>query len=413
MSALPSTDAVPSAAPPRRMLLVLAYLAFVSLGLPDAVLGIAWPSIRETFALPQAVMGALLAASASAYFLSGLLAGRFVSALGIGGLLAASTGLVTLGVTGYTLAPAFVLMVGAACIIGFGSGAVDAGLNTYAAQNFGPRHMSWLHAAYSVGAALGPMLMTTVLTAGAHWQVGYAVIAATLGLLAVAFITSRRQWGGPPALASSEAPVSPAPGAGLTARAVLRRPRVWLQIGLFFVYGGIEVTAGQWSYTVLTESRAVSTATAGAWVVLYWGSLLAGRILLGFVVERIGTARLLRLSSVAAMLGALLFALPGLPGVFSALGLAILGFALAPIFPGLMSETPRRVGGEAAAHSVGFQVSAATAGIAILPSSAGLLGEKMGLSAVPVFLALIAALFLVLHELLVAHADRPASGNAS
>ena len=173
--------ASPERARPRPALLALAYLAFVSLGLPDAVLGVAWPSLRDTFSLPQTGMGAILTATAAAYFVSGLLAGRLMRALRIGLLLAASTALVAMGLAGYTTVPLFALFLFAACFIGFGSGAIDAALNTYAAHHFGARHMTWLHAAYSVGAALGPVLLTALLARGAGWRSGYAVIGAVLG----------------------------------------------------------------------------------------------------------------------------------------------------------------------------------------------------------------------------------------
>ncbi len=386
---------------PRPGLLALAYLAFVSLGLPDAVLGVAWPSLRDTFSLPQAGMGAILTATAAAYFVSGLLAGRLMRALRIGLLLAASTALVAMGLAGYTTVPVFALFLFAACFIGFGSGAIDAALNTYAAHHFGARHMTWLHAAYSVGAALGPVLLTALLARGAGWRSGYAVIGAVLGGLALTFVILRRWWEGGPELPGAE-PASPVTPSGTSGEA-LRRPRVWLQILVFFFYTGVEVTAGQWSFTVLTEGRGLGTAEAGSQVSLYWGSLLVGRILSGFIVERMGPVRMLRLSTVLAVVGALLFALPVLP---PALGLGLLGFALAPIFPALMSETPRRVGTDVAAHAVGFQVSAATMGVAALPSAAGFLAERFGLGVIGPQLLLYTVVLALLHGVLSATADR-------
>ncbi|KFA88762.1 MFS transporter [Archangium violaceum] len=405
MSRPPEPSSTPAA--PRPGLLALSYLAFVSLGLPDAVIGVAWPSVRETFSLPQAALGAALAMAASAYFTSGLFAGRFMRTAGIGTLLAVSTALAATGVTGYGVAPAFALFITAACFVGLGSGAIDTGLNTYAAHHFGARHMTWLHAAYSVGAALGPVLMTALLTHGAGWRAGYAVIGGALALLAVAFTGMRRQWdagpGSSPPTAEAPAPVD-ATSPTVTAGATLRRPRVWLQIAIFFLYSGVEVTAGQWSYTVLTEARGLGTALAGTWVSLYWAGLLAGRIVLGFVVERMGPVRLLRLGTAGTVVGALLLALPAVPAV---LGLALLGFSLAPIFPALMSETPRRVGADAAAHAVGFQVSAATMGVAVVPSAAGLIGERLGLAAITPLILGVAVLLAGVHEVLVALADRP------
>jgi fucose permease len=397
----------------RPALLALAYLAFVSLGLPDTVLGVAWPSLRRSFALLQAGLGAPLAASAATYFVSGVLAGRLMRLAGVGGLLAASTWLVAVGVAGYASSAGFAAFLVAACLVGFGSGAVDAGLNTYGAHHFGARQLTWLHAAYSAGAALGPAIMTALLARGAGWRAGYAGLCAALAALAVAFTATRRRWvGGQPSPAVLDAPASlgtevlDEAARGSTGWTALRHPRVWLQVAVFFVYSGTEIAAGQWSYTVLTEARGVAATTAGTWVTLYWASLLAGRIVLGFVVERVGTVRLLRLATASAVAGALLFAAPGVPVTAGAIGLAFLGFALAPIYPGLMAETPRRVGAAAAPHAVGFQVSAATIGVAVVPNLAGIAGEGLGLHAVSAFVAGCAVLLAVLHERLVATADR-------
>ena len=398
---------MPSDRRPAPALVALGYLAFISLGLPDAVPGIAWPSVREEFDLPQAALGAAIAAGAIASFVSGATAGRLVERFGVGALLAGSTALAALGVAGFAGAPAFVLFLVAAAVVGFGSGAVDAGLNAYAAHNFPARHMTWLHAAYSVGAAIGPALMTAVLARGASWRAGYATIAAILAGLAVVYALARRRWGAAAAHDHdvAEEAATPIVDARL-ARQALRRPRLWLQLALFVVYAGLEVVAGQWSYTVLVEARGASAEAAGTIVTLYWSSLLAGRILLGFVVERVGPVRLLRLGTLGAVLGAALVAIPDAPLAVAAAGLMTLGFAIAPIFPALMGETPRRIGRDVATHAVGFQISSATLGVALLPGIAGLLGQRLGLDAIPIFVVACAVVFVALHETLVAVADR-------
>ncbi len=186
----------------------------------------------------------------------------------------------------------------------------------------------------------------------------------------------------------------------------LRSGRVWLQIVIFFFYTGIEVSAGQWSYTLLTEERGMGSTAAGTWVAAYWGGLLAGRLVLGFVVERIGQVTMLRLATLGVLLFAVLFAIPGLK--VGAAALPLLSFSLASIYPGLMSETPRRVGAETSPHAVGFQVSAATLGVAVVPSVAGLVGERFGMGAIGWVIACGALLLAGLHERLVAVADRPA-----
>jgi fucose permease len=390
-------------------LLALAYLAFVSLGLPDAVPGVAWPSVRDTFGVAQSGLGIAIAAAALASFASGAVAGRLVDRFGIGALLAGSTALAALGVAGYGAAPTFALFLVAAAVVGFGSGAVDAGLNAYAAHHFPARHMTWLHAAYSTGAAIGPALMTAVLARGASWRAGYGVVAAILALLALAYTTARRQWTSDAPPEAHGEPRSDAAVAGRAGRA-LRMPRLWLHLALFVVYAGLEVVAGQWSYTVLVEGRGAGVETSGAVVTLFWTSLLAGRVVLGFVVERIGTVRLLRLGTVGAVLGAALAALPGAPVALTAVGLATLGLSIAPIYPALMGETPRRIGRDVAMHAVGFQISASTFGVASLPALAGLLGERLGLNAIPMLVLVCAVLFLALHEAMVAVADRDDGG---
>jgi fucose permease len=393
-------------------LLVLAYLAFISLGLPDAVLGVAWPSLRESFGLPQALLGVPLAVAAVAYFCSGLLAGRLMQGLGIGRLLAGSTALVAAGILCYSVAPAFLLIVLLSPLVGFGSGAIDSALNSYAARHFSAKHMSWLHAAYAGGAMAGPAVMTAVLGVGASWRWGYGAVGLTLAALVPAFVATRKRWevepSTPPVVVDAPGNVGPVPldAPPVGTFSALRNGRVWLHILVFFFYTGIEVSAGQWSYTVLTEDRGLGGTAAGSWVAAYWGGLLAGRLVLGFAVERVGQVRMLRLATLGVLVFAVLFAIPGLE--VGAAALPLLSFSLASIYPGLMSETPRRVGERIAPHSVGFQVSAATLGVAVMPSVAGLVSERFGLSAIGWVIAGGALVLLGLHERLVAVADRPA-----
>jgi fucose permease len=389
---------------PSLFLLVLSFLAFVSLGLPDTVLGVAWPFVRDRFGLGQAGMSVILGFGVAGYFLSGLLAGRLVKAMGVGALLAASSALVAIGLAGYAAAPRWWLFFPMASIIGLGSGAIDSGLNGYAARHFPVSHVNWLHASWSLGATAGPAMMTAVLAGGAPYAVGYAILAAALGSMALAFAGTRRSWddpgesrdapGEPAAAAAPAAAVEPAP-----VGEVLRRGKVWLQIFIYFVYTGVETGTGAWCFTVLRDGRGLSVEAAGAWTTAFWGALLAGRVVLGFVVDRVGPDRLLRIVSGTAVLGVAAFA--GLPGLSGRLGLVVLGASLAPIFPTLMARTPARLGEDATAHAVGFQVSAATLGSAVLPGAYGLLAARAGVGVIPYALCAAALLLLALHEGLV------------
>jgi fucose permease len=333
-------------------------------------------------------MGVALSANVAGYFVSGLVAGRASAQLGVGGILALSTCLVAAGLAGLALAPAWPVFVGCAVVVGIGSGAVDAALNTYAAVHFAPRHMNWLHACYSAGATLGPAAMTAAL-AGGSFRAGYAALAATLGTMALSFLVTRHRWG-PRGVAGA-----PPPG---SVWAALRLPRVWLQVAIFFTYTGLEGSAGQWAFTVLREVRGLPLETAGMWTAFYWGSIAGGRVAIGFAADRLGPDRLVRAGTLGVLAGTLMYAL--LPGVAGRAGLVLLGLSLAPIFPMLMSHTPDRLGAAIAAHAVGFQVSAATLGVAALPSACGALADSFGLRSIPGALVGLAAVLAGLCALL-------------
>lgn len=375
------------AATPRRLLLVVAYLGFVSLALPDAALGIAWPSLRDGFGLPQSGLGLVLAATAAGFFVSSVSAGRLLEALGVGRLLAASTAIVGLALAGMALAPAFVVLLALAPFVGLGSGAIDAGLNAYAAKRFDARHMTWLHAAFGLGAAIGPLAMTAAIVATGSWRPGYAALAAIMLLLALVFVATRGLWradaGG--AVAAPE-PVRVSP------RLALAHPTVRLQVAIFALYVGVEVSAGAWAFTVLSESRGLSVEVAGIAVALYWGGLFVGRLAFGAFAERIGVDRSVRIGFVGAALAAFVFAVaPGLVGIAA---LAALGFLLAPIYPLLMLRTPQRIGDALSAHAIGFQTSAAMLGAVLLPALGGVVADLVDLEGVPL-LMLAASLALV------------------
>ncbi len=385
----------------RVLLLAIAYLSFISLGLPDATIGITWTSVRTTFALPQSGLGAVLVSAGLGYFISSFFAGQLVRRLGVGSLLALSSALVAIGLVGYALAPAWLVFVSCALLIGAGSGAIDAGLNTYAANHFSAKQINWLHACYGIGITSGSVLMTAVLADTGSWRWGYGAIAVLIGLMATTFCLTRRAWEQSRPIAASVAasPLElPAKLPDLKLLTTLRQPLVWLQIAVFFMYTGAEVTVGQWSLTFYTEARSISLETAGIWVGLYWGSLTVGRILFGFIVMRLGTDRLLRLSTFSVVVGSLLYAI-GSPAL-SLIGFALIGFSLAPIFPCLMAQTPYRLGHHAT-NAIGFQVSAAMLGGAIVPSVTGLLVTHFSLEVIRAVVVIVALALWLLHESLV------------
>jgi fucose permease len=265
------------------------------------------------------------------YFLSSFFTGRLLNLLGIGVLLAASSTLVAFSAFGYAFAPLWALFAAYSLLHGLGSGAIDAGLNHYVVHHFSARHMTWLHACYSVGAMLGPLIMTSAIAGNGSWRAGYLIVAAVLLCLALLFGATRHKWDEPERAVATEQTESASVGIAET----LRHPAVWLQVALFFVYTGLEVTVGQWSFTLLTEARHVPKETAGTWVTLYWASIGVGRLLFGSVVDRLGIDRLLRLSTLTSVLGTGLFALR-LSDLMSVTALVLAGLGLAAIYPCMM-----------------------------------------------------------------------------
>ncbi|MEH0973255.1 MFS transporter [Micromonospora sp. CPCC 205546] len=383
-----------STAPPRASLLLLAYLAFVSLGLPDGLIGVGWPSIRADFGVPTEAVGLVLTAGTAGYLTSSVLAGFTLARLGVGWLLAGSTLLASLALTGYASAPGLALMVGCALVLGLGSGAIDSGLNAYAAGAFGPRHMNWMHAFFGLGVALGPLIMTGALSAGLSWRWGYGLVAGAQLVLAAAFALTVRAWrerapaGGPAGSAPETTAVA------VPVRETLRLPAVWLGASAFVVYVAIEVAAGLWAFLLLTEGRGLGPAVAGVCVSGYWGSLFVGRVVQGVVAERLSAAAVLRGSLVAMAAGAVLIALPA-PAWVAVAGLFVVGFAAAPVFPLLTLTTADRVGAAHADRAIGLQIGAAGLGAALVPAGIGvLLGntsvELLGPALVVLALGLIA-----------------------
>lgn len=376
--------------------ILLAYVAFISLGLPDGLLGVAWPSIRDHFNRPLDSLGILLMASMAGYLTSSFFSGRSIARLGVGGLLAASCAATGVGLLGYTIAPNWWVMVALGVVAGLGAGAIDAGLNTYIAANHGEGLMQWLHASFGVGITLGPVIMTAGLNLTDNWCPGYWLVGSAQLMLAVCFVLTRHLWKEKPA-ENSAAP------ARLTDYSTplletLREPRAWLSIGIFFVYTGMEVTLGHWIYTLLTEGRGVAPAAAGMWAGSYWGMFTVGRILAGLYARRWRIKGLVRISLGAALVGALLLWWNPAQGV-SLFGVALTGFAIAPIFPALVSGTQQRVGAEHAANTIGMQIGAAGLGGALLPGAAGVIARYTTLEAIPIFLSIIILVLLGLYML--------------
>ncbi len=378
-------------------LIALAYIAFISLGLPDGLLGVAWPSMRADFGVPLDALGALLVLSTAGYLTSSFFSGRILSKLGVGGLLAVSCAATGGSLLGYTLMPTWWALVPLGLVIGLGAGAIDAGINTYIAAHHGESLMQWLHASFGVGITLGPIIMTAGLNLFGAWRVGYVAVGGAQLVLAACFAATTGLW------RRNSAPSDAAADVRLTdfktpLTATLRQRGTWLSMLLFFLYTGAEVVLGLWAYTLLTESRGIAPAVAGLWAGSYWGTFTVGRVVAGLYTRRIAANQLVQISLLGALAGALLLWWNPSQAI-SLLGVGLVGFSIAPIFPALVSGTNGRVGKEHAANTIGMQISSAGLGGAVLPTVAGSLARYISLEVIPIYLAALIVTLIVLHRI--------------
>ena len=341
--------------------LLLACVAYLSVALPGSTLGLLWPSIRLSLGQPVGALGILLIPGIAASVVSSAVTGRL--RLSAGPLVAASTLLIALALAAEALAPSMWVMTAGTVLFGVGFGALDTALNTHAARHFGARDINWMHASYGLGATLGPLLVTALLSADRSWRQTYGVMALVLAVLAGVLALARRRWD-VPASAPDPRPVSP-PAPPASAFGALT---------FTAVETGIESGAGIWGYLFLTAGRGLPPAAAGVAVAAYWAMMCVGRVVLGPVAERLGPARVLAAAVAGVPLGAVLMALP-IPGpcsgALAVAGLMLLGLAAAPVFPLFTLTT-------GTTRMVSLQVAASAVGGAAVPAGLGLLLGTVG-----------------------------------
>ncbi len=377
-----------------RFLVLLAGLAFISLGLPDGLLGVAWPSIRAFFERDLDALGLLLVSATGGYVASSFASGRILRHMNLGMVLAASCLLTGVALLGYAWSAHWFMLVALAVVLGLGGGAIDAALNTYAATNHGPQTLNWLHACYGIGAALGPVIMTTVIGRGLPWQRGYAVVGTAQLVLAVSFLLTLRAW------PHMSRPDPAAPGhPGATIRQTLALPAARLAIAAFIAYAGVEATFGAWTYTLLTAGRGLSPVEAGTVVSLFWGGLTAGRLLAASGGGLLTVGRLMHVAVWGVTLGAVIVWLSSGAGSTLA-GVALAGCACGPIFPTLVATTPARLGAAHTANAVGVQIAAAALGLSLVPALVGVIADAAGVDMIATLLVALSLLLAVVHRLL-------------
>ncbi len=380
-------------------LVLLTYIAFIALGMPDSLMGVGWPTMRNSanFNVPLDSLGMLMVTSTIGYLTASFMSGYLLRKMGVGGVLAASCALTGITLFSYTLVPTWWMMVLLGVFGGLGAGAIDAGLNTYAAANFPEGLMQWLHASYGIGVTFGPFIMTFGLSSLASWRFGYRAVAIFQIVLAISFLFTLKMWG--PKTKQDNTKVEKKITEYQTSyRETFKQPEVWLSMLLFIIYVGAEMGLGAWAYTLLTEARNIDPKIAGFWAGSFYGLFTIGRILAGFYARRIKTNVIILASTALAIVGSLMLWWNPLP-IVSLIGVVVIGFAIAPIFPSLTSGTSERVSPRFAANTIGMQMASSGLAGALIPSTMGILARRISLEVIPIILIVLFIAFLAVYLL--------------
>lgn len=351
------------------MFFSLTLLAFFAIALPDAMSGVVWPFMRVTFDEPLAALSLVLPFGVAATLVSTTCWTWAARRLGLGRLLAGSVGVSTVALLCCAIAPAYWVIVACAVLFGLSAGAIDAALNSYAARHFGPRQINFMHAAYGLGAAASPLIVSIVVNAGASWRWAYLVVMVIQGALSVVFAASSRRWNDT-VTAGNSGRSAPSPSSPDRRR---WRPPPGAVVGLLVaaVDCGLESAVGLWAFVFLLDAMTLTPGAAGLVVSGYWAALVLGRVLLGAVAERVGTWPVLAAATfLVVAAGALIVSHQPVP---AAAGIVLLGLAVAPIYPLLVLTTAERTTAGSVDRLVGFQAGATTVGAVTCSSITGLI----------------------------------------
>ena len=345
------------------LLLLVIYLAFISLGLPDSILGAAWPSMYPALGVPVSSAGIIAMIISAGTILSSLLSGHTVRRLGTGMVTLLSVGMTAVALLGFSISGKFWMLCLWAVPYGLGAGSVDAALNNYVALHYSSRHMNWLHCFWGVGATAGPLLMGLCLSNGLYWSAGYRIIGLLQIVLAVGLALSLRLWAKPPTEAPDAQPDGKQKHGVWQA---LKLPGAGLLMTAFFCYCAVEVTAGLWIASYLVLVRGVAADRAAWFASVFYLGITAGRLLSGLVSERLGNRTMVRIGE-AMMISGITLCLMNIGTETLLAGIVMLGLGCAPVYPALLHETPVNFGKKNSQALMGIQMASAYTGSTLMP----------------------------------------------
>ena len=376
------------------LLLAIIYLSFISLGLPDALLGSAWPTMYPEFGVPVSYMGAISRIISLGTIVSSLQSDRLTRKLGTGKVTAFSVACTAIALLGFSFAHSFWELCLWAIPYGLGAGSVDASLNNYVALHYKSRHMSWLHCMWGIGATEGPYIMGYALTGGAGWNGGFRYVAFLQMALTVILFISLPLWKGQYIRVERK---GAKPGKALSLREIFQIPGAKEIMLCFFCYCGIEQTAGLWASSFLTLQKGISADTTASLASMFYLGITLGRAVCGFITFKLNDTQMIRLGQGIIAVGVLALLLPG-PNFVAMAGLILIGLGCAPIYPCIIHSTPAHFGEEKSQAVIGVQMACAYVGSLLLPPLFGLIANHISAAWLPGYLLVILVLMICMHE---------------
>lgn len=376
------------------VLLIIIYVAFISLGLPDSILGAAWPSMQPNLAVPFSYAGVISIIIAGGTILSSLFSNRVIYRLGTGKVTALSVAMTAAALFGFSVSDSFWQLCLWGIPYGLGAGSVDAALNHYVALHYKAKHMSWLHCFWGIGATAGPYIMGFVLTRGMTWNTGYRSIAILQILLTAVLIVTLPLWKDGKAAEAESEKQRP-----LSLAEVMRLPGAKQVMVGFFCYCSVEATAGLWASSYLVLNRGISAEAAAKWAAIFYLGITLGRFLCGFITLKAEDKNMIRMGQLLIACGLVMFFVP-FGKAFALIGLILTGAGCAPIYPSLIHATPDTFGKEASQSVIGVQMASAYVGTTFMPPLFGMLSENVGIGFYPLYLLLFLGLMVWMLECL-------------
>ena len=375
-----------------QLLLPIIYLAFISLGLPDSVLGSAWPTLYPQLGVPVSYMGIVSMLIAAGTIISSLQSDRLTHAFGTGKVTAFSVLTTAVALFGFSISTRFWHLCIWAIPYGLGAGSVDASLNNYVALHYKSRHMSWLHCMWGVGCSTGPMIMGYVLSSGRAWYVGYRSIGTIQIVLTAVLFLSLPLWKKPQGESGGKDDSKP-----LTLKEIIAIPGAKEVMFCFFGYCALEQTAGPWTASYLTLTKGVSPETAALFASTFYLGVTVGRGASGFITLKLNDIQMVHLGFVIIAIGIIAMLIPG-AAFLSLAGFLLVGLGCAPVYPCLIHSTPSHFGADRSQAIIGVQMAAAYGGTCLAPPVYGLIANHISAKLLPFYLLVFLIVMVVTHR---------------